>query len=178
MNLRFIDRTLEFRRTAIRCHVFSWPRPCEKRWPCDAASTGRTDSSPPPKIRICPALWLKRSLLRLFWGGEFLGNTAHPISGSTPKPQVGRGIEGDANKPWHYPEKTGVSVQTERGVWPSWTLRAPGHEGTVCWYAATRPKESDHRPRTSDHRNETTPMKEMVGTTENRPSAPYAPAPE
>ena len=24
------------------------------------------------------------------------------------------------------------------GAWPSWTLRAPGHEGTRCWYAATR----------------------------------------
>jgi hypothetical protein len=23
-------------------------------------------------------------------------------------------------------------------AWPSWTLRAPGHEGTKCWYAATR----------------------------------------
>jgi hypothetical protein len=23
-------------------------------------------------------------------------------------------------------------------AWPSWTLRAPGHEGTRCWYAATR----------------------------------------
>jgi hypothetical protein len=24
------------------------------------------------------------------------------------------------------------------GAWPSWTLRAPGYEGTRCWYAATR----------------------------------------
>ena len=24
------------------------------------------------------------------------------------------------------------------GAWPSWTLRAPGHEGTRCWYAPTR----------------------------------------
>jgi hypothetical protein len=24
-------------------------------------------------------------------------------------------------------------------AWPSWTLRAPGHEGTKCWYAASRP---------------------------------------
>jgi hypothetical protein len=23
-------------------------------------------------------------------------------------------------------------------AWPSWTLRAPGHEGTKCWYAGTR----------------------------------------
>jgi hypothetical protein len=76
-----------------------------------------------------------------------------------------------------FPSASAV-LQNHPGVWPSWTLRTPGHEGTVCWYAATRPKESDHRPRASDHRNETTPMKEMVGTTENRPSTPYAPAPE
>jgi hypothetical protein len=28
--------------------------------------------------------------------------------------------------------------------WPSWTLRAPGHEGTKCWYAATRATARDH----------------------------------
>jgi hypothetical protein len=26
--------------------------------------------------------------------------------------------------------------QSHPGGWPSWTLRAPGHEGTKCWYAA------------------------------------------
>jgi hypothetical protein len=31
------------------------------------------------------------------------------------------------------------------GAWPSWTLRAPGHEGTRCWYAATRATAHDHR---------------------------------
>ena len=30
-------------------------------------------------------------------------------------------------------------------AWPSWTLRAPGHEGTRCWYAATRGTAHDHR---------------------------------
>jgi hypothetical protein len=30
-------------------------------------------------------------------------------------------------------------------AWPSWTLRAPGHEGTKCWYAAMRPTAHDHR---------------------------------
>jgi hypothetical protein len=67
------------------------------------------------------------------------------------------------------------------GGWPTWTLRAPGHEGTMCWYAATRPKGSDHRPRVSDPRSEKTPEKEIVGTTENElpaPPAPYARPPE
>jgi hypothetical protein len=31
------------------------------------------------------------------------------------------------------------------GAWPSWTLRAPGHEGTRCWYATTRGTAHDHR---------------------------------
>jgi hypothetical protein len=66
-----------------------------------------------------------------------------------------------------------AALQNHPGGWPSWTLRAAGHEGTLCWYAAGR-------PRGSDHRTETTPRKEIVGTTENRlsaPPAPYTPAP-
>jgi hypothetical protein len=35
--------------------------------------------------------------------------------------------------------------QNYPGAWPSWTLRAPGHENTTCWYAATRPTTHDHR---------------------------------
>jgi hypothetical protein len=31
------------------------------------------------------------------------------------------------------------------GGWPSWTLRAPGHEGVRCWYDATRTAARDHR---------------------------------
>ena len=30
--------------------------------------------------------------------------------------------------------------QNYPGGWPSWTFRAPGHEGTRCWYAARRAK--------------------------------------
>jgi outer membrane lipoprotein-sorting protein len=59
------------------------------------------------------------------------------------------------------------------GGWPTWTLRAPGHEGTRCWYAAARPRGSDHRPSGSDHWGETTPGE--IGTTENRLFAPFAP---
>ena len=31
------------------------------------------------------------------------------------------------------------------GAWPSWTLRAPGHESNRCWYAATRMTAHHHR---------------------------------
>ncbi|HSV25881.1 MAG TPA: hypothetical protein VLJ17_22995 [Xanthobacteraceae bacterium] len=30
------------------------------------------------------------------------------------------------------------------GAWPSWTLRAPGHEGTRCWYATGRATAHNH----------------------------------
>jgi hypothetical protein len=28
--------------------------------------------------------------------------------------------------------------QNQPGAWPSWTLQAPGHEGTKCWYASAK----------------------------------------
>jgi hypothetical protein len=35
--------------------------------------------------------------------------------------------------------------QQDPAAWPSWTLRAPGFEGTKCWYATTRGIAHDHR---------------------------------
>jgi hypothetical protein len=37
--------------------------------------------------------------------------------------------------------------QIHPGAWPSWTMRAPGHEGIICWYVAARPRTTDRRPR-------------------------------
>jgi hypothetical protein len=37
--------------------------------------------------------------------------------------------------------------QNHQRAWPTWTFRASGHEGTICWYTATRPRGNDHRPR-------------------------------
>jgi hypothetical protein len=34
--------------------------------------------------------------------------------------------------------------QDNAGAWPSWTLRALGHEGTKCWYAGTRATAHNH----------------------------------
>jgi hypothetical protein len=48
-------------------------------------------------------------------------------------------------------------AQNHPGGWPTWTFRAPGHEGTICWYAAARPRGNDHRPRPGDHRSEMMP---------------------
>jgi predicted DNA-binding ribbon-helix-helix protein len=36
-----------------------------------------------------------------------------------------------------YPSAPAVR-QDHPDAWPSWTLRAPGHEGTRCWYPTTR----------------------------------------
>jgi hypothetical protein len=71
------------------------------------------------------------------------------------------------HEPSCFPSASAV-LQNHPGGWPTWTLRAPGHEGTMCWHAAAR-------PRGSDHRSETMPRKETVGTAENRLSARPAP---
>jgi hypothetical protein len=68
--------------------------------------------------------------------------------------------------------------QNHPGASPTWTMRAPGHEGTMCWYAAARPRGSDHRPSASDHRREMLPLpkeKETVGTAEHELFAPVGP---
>lgn len=72
-----------------------------------------------------------------------------------------------------FPSASAV-LQNHRGGWPAWTLKVPGHEGTVCWYASAR-------PRTRDHRAQAVQKKEIAGTTENELSArppPYTRAPE
>jgi hypothetical protein len=73
-----------------------------------------------------------------------------------------------------FPSASAVA-QNHPGGWPIWTFRAPGHEGTICWYAAARPRGSDHRPRVGDHRSEMAPRKERVGTIEDGLSAQAAP---
>ncbi len=35
--------------------------------------------------------------------------------------------------------------ELHQGAWPSWTLQAPDHEGTMCWYASARPRARNHR---------------------------------
>jgi hypothetical protein len=61
-----------------------------------------------------------------------------------------------------FPSSSAV-LQNHPEGWPTWTLRAPGHEGTMCWYAAARPRGSDRR---------------RVGMTENGLSAPPARRPQ
>jgi hypothetical protein len=57
--------------------------------------------------------------------------------------------------------------QNHPGASPTWTMRARGHEGTMCWYAAAR-------PRGNDRRSEGVARREIVGT-EDRPSPPPPP---
>src|SRR5258708_31626611 len=65
-----------------------------------------------------------------------------------------------------FPSASAV-LQNHPGGWPSWTLRAPRHEGTICWYATARPR---HR----DERSEIMPMRETVGATKQGLFAPAA----
>jgi hypothetical protein len=51
--------------------------------------------------------------------------------------------------------------QNHPGAWPSWTLRAPGHEGAKCWYAGTRTTANERR-------NEMAPTKETIGIESSR----------
>jgi hypothetical protein len=39
--------------------------------------------------------------------------------------------------------------QEHPGSWPSWTLRAPGHEGTKCWYPTASAAGPDHQNETA-----------------------------
>jgi hypothetical protein len=66
-----------------------------------------------------------------------------------------------------FPSASAV-LQNHPGVWPSWTMKAPGHEGTLCWHASARPGTSNHR------REPTLMEKEIVGATEKVVSAPPA----
>jgi len=70
-----------------------------------------------------------------------------------------------------FPSASAVLEHHQRA---SWTLKAPGHEGTMCWYAPARPTARDPS-------SEIAPRKMTVGTTENGLSAPpplYTRAPE
>jgi len=49
-------------------------------------------------------------------------------------------------------------------AWPSWTLRAPGHENTRCWYAAART--------TAHHNRREMRRKETVSTTQKLEDPP------
>jgi hypothetical protein len=75
-------------------------------------------------------------------------------------------------------------LQNNPAASPTWTLRAPDHESTLCWRAAARPNGSDHRPGAGDHRRETMPKEAKTDrTTENglglsAPFARYAMPPE
>jgi hypothetical protein len=44
------------------------------------------------------------------------------------------------------PSATALRHNDQRAP-PTGTVRASGRDGTICWYAATRPRGSDHRPR-------------------------------
>jgi hypothetical protein len=58
-----------------------------------------------------------------------------------------------------FPSASAV-VQQHPRAWPSWTLRAPRHEGTRCWYPATRIAAHEHQSEAP--RTETVQTREKV----------------
>jgi hypothetical protein len=58
-----------------------------------------------------------------------------------------------------FPSASAVRLE-HPGGWPSWTLRAPGHEGVRCWYVATRTAAPDRS--TEMRRRETAQSTEIV----------------
>jgi hypothetical protein len=89
------------------------------------------------------------------------GGTQSEIEAGPPQTLPERGRQffaANRHDPTCYPSASAVR-QHHPGGWPSWTLRAPGHEGIKCWYAAGRTTAHDHR-------SAMVPMKETVGTTE------------
>jgi hypothetical protein len=87
--------------------------------------------------------------------------TESPIEARPPPtlPERGRQfVAANGHDPTCFPSASAVRQNHPEG-WPSWTLRAPGREGTKCWYAAARTTAHDHR-------SGTMPRKEAVETTE------------
>jgi hypothetical protein len=68
-------------------------------------------------------------------------NTKPTENGIPSPPQEGRSLSQDAST--CLPSASAVR-QTYPGEWPSWTLKAPGHEGRRCWYPAKRATARDH----------------------------------
>jgi hypothetical protein len=56
--------------------------------------------------------------------------------------------------------------QEHPGSWPSWTLRAQGHEGVKCWFPATSAPGRDQTTR------QTNPAETATAVRENTPNAP------
>jgi hypothetical protein len=69
------------------------------------------------------------------------------LDGQDTKPLIGRErqlVAASIQVSTCFPSASAVR-QEHPEAWPSWTLRAAGHEGTKCWHAASRATAGDHR---------------------------------
>ena len=64
----------------------------------------------------------------------------------------------DADAASCFPSAAAVRQKSPQ-AWPSWTLRASGHEGSKCWYASTHTEAPDHQ-------NQIMQRDEKIGATE------------
>jgi hypothetical protein len=65
--------------------------------------------------------------------------SSHTLPGKGNRSLATSGVDSNC-----FPSASAVRLE-HPGGWPSWTLRAPGHEGVRCWYVATRTAAHDHR---------------------------------
>lgn len=110
------------------------------------------------RSRIEPSVWLRRHRCRwrCAWDIKPAGSG---IDAGPPLPESGKQLFAvSGHDATCFPSASAVR-QNNPGGWPFWTLRAPGHDGTKCWYAVTQTTADDHS-------SEMVSRKEAAGTTE------------
>jgi len=64
--------------------------------------------------------------------------TESGVDARPPLPETGKQLfAASRSEPTCFRSASAVR-QNNPGQWPSWTLRAPGHEGSKCWYSTSR----------------------------------------
>ncbi len=144
----------------IRCWYPAVRSVAEVEAPSANARVTPAESRAEPDVQTAPASWAARLGMEPAEG---------PFDSRAPQtPQEGGKPLAAASgyDPTCLPSAAAVR-QSYPQAWPSWTLRAPGHEGVKCWYAATRTADDDRR-------NEAAPRKDAAGA----PKPPALPVTE
>jgi hypothetical protein len=105
----------------------------------------------PPESRGEPEIQASSSSLAARMGIESAESATPPASPEGARPLAAA----SGYDPTCLPSASAVR-QSHPQAWPTWTLRAPGHEGTKCWYATTRTADDDRR-------SEVAPRRDAVG---------------
>jgi hypothetical protein len=113
--------------------------------PIEPAVIGSTVDSPmEPKVQIAP-----------FWPTVLLDlkPTENGIEAKPPPQKEGQSLAPSQDASPCFPSASAVRRNYPEGR-PSWTLRAPGHEGTRCWYPAKETAPDTRRRETLQTKEE------------------------